>query len=76
MPIYGLILVSQTNMDTGYQSMDLHQSPKTNKTWIPDANQWTYTSLLPYHRIQLPINGLMLVSSMDKTTCYKAKFMK
>ena len=92
--------------------MDLHQSHKTKRTWIPDANQWTYTnltkqketwipdanqwtytnllkqntmpdanqwtynSLLPYHRIQLPINGLMLASSMVKAKCYKAKFMK
>ena len=47
MPINGLIPISQNkeNMDTGCQSMDLHQSHKTKKTWIPDANLWTYTSL-------------------------------
>ena len=44
---------------------------QNQETRIPDANQWTYTSLLPYHRKQLPINGLMLASSMDKTKCYK-----
>ena len=30
MPINGLTPISQNKMDTGYQSMDLHQSPKTN----------------------------------------------
>ena len=40
-----------------------------NKTWIPDANQWTYTSLTKQRKQmqeargnKLPINGLTLDS--------------
>ena len=36
-------------MDTGCQSMDLHQSHK--QRWIPDTNQWIYTSLLKQTKI-------------------------
>jgi hypothetical protein len=31
MPINGLTPISQTKVDIGYQSMDLHQSPKTKQ---------------------------------------------
>ena len=58
MPINGLTPISQTKADTGYQSMDLHQSPKTTQM-IPDANKWSYSNLTKQnktkHRSQLPI---------------------
>ena len=65
MPINGLIPISQTNTDTGYQSMDFHQSPKT-KTMIPDANQWTYTNLQGMIiGNNFPIAGLTIDSSQE-----------
>ena len=76
MPINGLTLVSQNKDGYRMPINGLIPISQSKETWIPDANQWTYTSLLPYHGKQLPSNGLMLASSVDKTKCYKAKFMK
>ena len=66
MPINGLTPISQNKLDTGYQSMDLHQSPKTNMD-IRCQYMDLYQSPKNDHGKQLPINGLTIDSSMDKT---------
>ena len=62
MPINGLTPTSQTKMDTGYQLMDLHQSPKTNMDTRCQSMD-LFQSSKNDHRKQMPINGLTIDSS-------------